>query len=752
MTTALRVASFNASLNRNNEGDLIADLTDGTNSQAQSVAEIIQRTDADVILINEFDFDADGDAARLFQDNYLSVSQNGQDPIDYPYVFVAPSNTGVASGFDLDNSGAAGDFAPGDAQGFGFFEGQFAFAIFSKHPIDTDNIRTFQEFLWKDMPDALLPKDPNDADGNGDTENWYTAEELEVLRLSSKNHVDLPVLVDGETVHILAAHPTPPVFDGAEDRNGTRNHDEIRFWADYVNGADYIYDDEGGYGGLGEGERFVIVGDYNADPFDGDSTNGAAMQLLENPAILGSATDPVITPTSDGGVDANDRQAGFNETHLGNPAFDTADFGFAGFTDGVQNPDASPGNLRVDYALPSKAGLAYLDGGVFWQASDNPLFPLAEFPTSDHRLVYVDLALTGDDRATVEDIEFKGLAEIASGTEFEGTTLGGLSGITYNPVSGTYFAVSDDFGVETANRFYELDIDLSDGTLDDGDVTVLYVTEIDPNGFVPGSADAEGIAIGQGGQLYVSTERNADGRMPQILSMGQDGVFDGEFAVDDKFKGLTELQGVRNNLGFESLTITPDQTTLWTATEGALTQDGDRASVEAGSAARIVKYDLETGEAVAEFIYEVDPIAEAPDPADAFADSGLVELLAIDNQGTLLALERSFSIGAEDRGYTGKLYLVQTQGATNVIGEDSVPTSLDDGELDVNVDETVSKTLLADLGDFDIVVDNIEGMTLGPVLEDGRQSLIIVSDDNFSAFGPQANQFITLALELGEVP
>ena len=221
----VRFASFNASLNRNSAGGLIADLSTPANAQAQAVAEVIQRVNPDILLINEFDFDANGEAASLFQSNYLGVSQNGIAPVFYDHVYVAPSNTGVPSGFDLDNSGAAGDFAPNDAQGFGFFEGQFAFAIFSKYDIDEANIRSFQEFLWKDMPGALLPEDPLDVDGNGDLSSWYTPAELDVLRLSSKNHVDVPIIIDGETVHVLAAHPTPPVFDGPEDRNGTRNHE-----------------------------------------------------------------------------------------------------------------------------------------------------------------------------------------------------------------------------------------------------------------------------------------------------------------------------------------------------------------------------------------------------------------------------------------------------------------------------------------------------------------------------------------------
>ena len=224
---SIRFASYNASLNRSESGQLITDLSTPDDSQAQAIAEIIQRNNPDVILVNEFDFDAAGEAASLFQQNYLSVSQNGVDPAEYPYVYVAPSNTGVSSGLDFNNDGDIG--GPGDAFGFGFFEGQFGFVIYSKYPVVEDEIRTFQEFLWADMPNALLPPDPQDTDGNGDTANWFTPEELAAFRLSSKNHVDLPIEVDGEIIHLLASHPTPPVFDGPEDLNGRRNHDEIRW-------------------------------------------------------------------------------------------------------------------------------------------------------------------------------------------------------------------------------------------------------------------------------------------------------------------------------------------------------------------------------------------------------------------------------------------------------------------------------------------------------------------------------------------
>jgi hypothetical protein len=371
----VRFATFNASLNRNFEGQLVADLSSPGNAQADAVAEIIQRTRPEVLLINEFDFDEDGLAARLFQDNYLSVAHGDADPIVYPYRFVAPSNTGIPSGFDLNNNGVVG--GPDDAFGFGFFPGQFGMAVYSMYPI-TD-ARTFQLFLWKDMPGALLPDDPATPEPN----DWYSPEELDVFRLSSKSHWDLSLDIRGRTVHFLVSHPTPPVFDGPEDRNGKRNHDEIRFWADYVHPArgGYIVDDEGRRGGLAPGASFVIAGDQNADPLDGDSIPGAIQQLLDHPRV-----NTKVTPSSEGAVEQAALQGGANLTHLSDPAFDTADFS-----------DVAPGNLRADYVLPSK-NLRIVDAGVFWPLSTDPLFRLVgtfPFPSSDHRLVWVDVRVPG---------------------------------------------------------------------------------------------------------------------------------------------------------------------------------------------------------------------------------------------------------------------------------------------------------------------------------------------------------------------
>jgi hypothetical protein len=177
------------------------------------------------------------------------------------------------------------------------------------------------------------------------------------------------------------SHPTPPVFDGPEDRNGTRNHDEIRLWADYVSGprrSAWIVDDEGVTGGLRPGSSFVIAGDQNSDPLDGDSIPGAIQQLLDLPRVQDS---PV--PESAGAVEASLLQGGVNLTHRSPAAQDTADF------------SEPPGNLRADYVLPS-VNLRIQDSGVFWRTSDDPLARLTTgFFPSDHRLVWVDVTVPG---------------------------------------------------------------------------------------------------------------------------------------------------------------------------------------------------------------------------------------------------------------------------------------------------------------------------------------------------------------------
>jgi len=389
----VRFATFNASLNRSAAGALVQDLSNPNATtvqvrQAKNVAEVIQRIRPDVLLINEFDFAPA--AVDLFRDNFLEVSQNGATPIEYPYAFIAPSNTGIPSGMDFSNDGIV--VGPNDAYGFGFFPGQFGMVVYSRYPIDLDHVRTFQLFRWKDMPGALLPDDPRTAA----PADWYSPEELDVFRLSSKSHWDVPIVTGKKTVHFLVSHPTPPVFDdppafpAGVDFNGRRNHDEIRLWADYITPgrAGYIYDDTGVRGGLKPGELFVIAGDQNSDPLDGDSIPGAIQQLIEHPLI-----NTKTMPESAGAVEASALQGRANLAHRSDPRFDTADFN-----------DAAPGNLRADYVLP-RINLKIKNSGVFWPLQSDLLFRLTgvfspaewgavgSFPTSDHRSVWVDVAI-----------------------------------------------------------------------------------------------------------------------------------------------------------------------------------------------------------------------------------------------------------------------------------------------------------------------------------------------------------------------
>ena len=378
----VRFSTFNASLNRNAPGELVRDLsTPGADTpgvrQAANVAETIQRVRPDVLLVNEFDYAPA--AVDLFRDNFLEVSHHGSEPIEYPYAYVAPSNTGVPSGHDLDNNGTVG--GGNDAYGFGLFPGQYGMVVYSRYPIVEDSVRTFQTFRWADMPGAMLPDNPATAA----PADWYSADELEDVRLSSKSHWDVPIDVDGDTIHFLVAHPTPPVFDGPEDRNGTRNHDEIRFWADYVapnpSRSSYIYDDQGTYGGLPADQQFVIAGDLNSDPLDGDSVPGSTQQLLDHPRVNDHAT-----PASGGGVWAAAAQGGSNASQESDPRYDTADFD--------DRLCCGPGNLRADYVLPSKA-LRIAGSGIFWPAAGEDFFYLTDtfprVPTSDHREVWVDV-------------------------------------------------------------------------------------------------------------------------------------------------------------------------------------------------------------------------------------------------------------------------------------------------------------------------------------------------------------------------
>lgn len=368
----LRVATYNTSLNDDAEGGLIRRL-EHDDPSARAVAAMLQRVHPDLVLLNEFDYDAAGRAADLFQRGYLEHAQGpGLSPLHYPYRYLAPVNTGVPSGLDLDGNGrvatdgrARGD----DAWGFGLHPGQYGMLVLSKYPIDTAAVRTFQLLKWSAMPDASRPVDPRARKFFHPDAVWNA------LRLSSKSHWDVPVDTPLGRLHFLVAHPTPPVFDGPEDRNGARNADELALWRAYLDDAPadraWLCDDAGRCGGLPAGERFVIAGDMNNDPVDGDGRHDAILALQRHPRVLQAPA-----PRSAGAAEAARLTGQGNVGQRGDPAEDTGDFG------------PKVGNLRLDYVLPS-VGLRVVASGVDWPTSDDPYAAAAK--ASDHHPVWLDL-------------------------------------------------------------------------------------------------------------------------------------------------------------------------------------------------------------------------------------------------------------------------------------------------------------------------------------------------------------------------
>lgn len=368
---SVRVATFNVSMEGTNYleprqtpiGDeLQKNLQDGEHQQIRNIAEIIQIVRPDIILLNEFDYSKQSATdVQNFIKHYLQVPQNNKNIIDYPYFYGSAVNTGVDSGLDLDKDKVVSR-TKGDAFGFGYYPGHYGMLVLSKFPIQLEKVRTFQHFLWKDMPENLLATIKGESG-----EPYYSQEAQNILRLSSKSHWDLPIKIGGHIIHLLASHPTPPVFDGPENRNGKRNHDEIRFWTDYLSPkaeSAYIYDDKGKTGGF-RGAHFIIAGDLNASADEGDGLKSGIQGLLGDPLV-----NDLIVPESAGG-----------EFHTPNNRYSaqhTAAWG-----------------MRADYVLPSSS-LEVKGSGVFWPKPDDPLFRLIKDrkSSSDHRLVWVDITVT----------------------------------------------------------------------------------------------------------------------------------------------------------------------------------------------------------------------------------------------------------------------------------------------------------------------------------------------------------------------
>ncbi|AZK88171.1 endonuclease [Xanthomonas oryzae pv. oryzae] len=369
----LRIATYNTSLYSDEAGGLIRELQ-GDSAHARKIAAVLQRVRPDLVLLNEFDFDPEHRAADLFQQRYLLVAQpGGGEALRYPYRYLAPVNTGVPSGLDLDNNGSIGGEGRArgnDAWGYGLHPGQYGMLVLSRYPIDVQAVRSFQLLKWSALPGALRPIDP------ASKTSYYSNAIWAQLRLSSKSHWDVPVRTPLGVVHALVSPPTPPVFDGAEKRNAARNHDELQLWRAYLDNAPesqrWLCDDKGNCGGLDSDARFVILGDLNNDPVDGAGRHAAIRALINHPRVL-----QYPPPRSEGGPEKTAEYAALGIAHSGDPHQVTGDFG----------PQA--GTMRLDYVLPSHQ-FTLIGSGIFWPASSAPEAAIAD--GSDHHAVWVDVA------------------------------------------------------------------------------------------------------------------------------------------------------------------------------------------------------------------------------------------------------------------------------------------------------------------------------------------------------------------------
>jgi hypothetical protein len=341
----------------------------------------------------------------------------------------------------------------------------------------------------------------------------------------------------------------------------------------------------------------------------------------------------------------------------------------------------------------------------------------------------------------VHSIEFIGQATLPTGLIFQKTEVGGLSGITYDPKNNLYYAISDDAGQKAPPRFYTLTIDLSKGKLTNNDVMSVSVTNLLGNNnqpFLPNTTDTEGIALTNQDTIFVSSEGQVDRLVnPFIKEFAlASGKTISTLPIPDKFLPDSQKQkGIGNNLAFESLTITPNQKFLFTATENALIQDGTAAKSGVGTSCRILEYNLLSKQPAREFLYQTQPVTPFFNPTGKFA-SGLPDLLALDNEGHFLSIERSFT----GLGFTVFLFQVSLDNATDIHNLESI------AKIDPDKIKPAEKKLMLDLRSLDVSLDNIEGLTLGAKLPDGQPSLILISDNNFN--GLQQTQILAFKLKI----
>ncbi|QDL08624.1 hypothetical protein DP113_12570 [Brasilonema octagenarum UFV-E1] len=341
----------------------------------------------------------------------------------------------------------------------------------------------------------------------------------------------------------------------------------------------------------------------------------------------------------------------------------------------------------------------------------------------------------------ITGIDFISSVTFPTDYTFKKTPMGGLSGITYDAKKQLYYTISDDRSEKAAARFYTLKIDLSNGTLTNDKVVPLGVTTLlneSSQTFPTGTIDSEGITLTNHETVYISSEGDNLKQITPFLkefSLSSGKVLN-TLPIPNKFlPDKSRKQGVRNNLAFESLTITPNNKSLFTATENALIQDGPEAKPKVSSPCRILQYNLLTHKPEKEFLYQTEAVTPIFNFSPKFA-SGLSDLMALDNQGHFLSLERTFS----GFGFSIALYQISLEGADDIHNIDSLLA------VDINKIKPTKKELLLDLRKLNVALDNIEGLTLGSKLPDGQLSLILVSDNNFNRL--QRTQILAFKLKM----
>ncbi|WP_082977495.1 esterase-like activity of phytase family protein [Mycolicibacter heraklionensis] len=345
-------------------------------------------------------------------------------------------------------------------------------------------------------------------------------------------------------------------------------------------------------------------------------------------------------------------------------------------------------------------------------------------------------------------LQYLGQALLAPNSRFAGTVVGGLSGISYDPGRDCYYVISDDRSANGPARFYTVRLSVSDRGIDGVAITAMNpLLDSDGHPFAPQAFDAtppvippdpEGIAFDAGRQrLYWSSEgeRRTDGPRgavladPWVRTAGLDGSYLGRFTMPPQLAMSAQPTGPRRNTTLEGLTVTADGRMLFAAMEGPGYDDGPLPDRDHGALTRITAYRLDAGTGsgapVAQYAYPLEP---APVPAKT---NGLTDLVALSDTA-FLVIERAFS----DRP-TVRLFRADIAGATDV---------LDMPALAGSAVTPMTKTLVADLSTTPGLdpLDNIEGLTLGPRLPDGRQTVVLVSDDNFSP--REVTQFVAFAI------